>query len=84
MPSGHRLGPTEAAAETEAPPRRRGYGGVLSPAGDTKGGLSPFEEIKREKLPISVLPYGGGGKSSKNAPSVPGGAVAPLFTAFTF
>ena len=60
--------PLGGARGGEAPPRRRGYGGVLSPVGDTKGGLSPFEEIKREKLPISVLPYGGGGKSSKSAP----------------
>ena len=39
MPGGHRLGPTEAAAETEAPPRRRGYGGVLSPVGGYKGAM---------------------------------------------
>ena len=38
VPSGHRPGPTEAAAETEAPPRRRGFGGVLSPVGGCKGG----------------------------------------------
>ena len=35
-----------------APPRRRGYGGVLSPGGGYKGGAQPpFEEITRENLP---------------------------------
>ena len=39
VPGGHRPGPTEAAAETGAPPRRRGYGGGLSPVGGYKGAM---------------------------------------------
>ena len=61
VPGGHRPGPTEAAAETGAPPRRRGYGGVLSPVGGIqRGGLPPFENITPGQLPTPVSPAGSG------------------------
>ena len=44
VPGGHRPGPTEATAETGAPPRRGVARGFFPLRGDTKGGLSPFEE----------------------------------------
>ena len=67
--SGDRPSPTEAAAETEAPPRRRGCGGVLSPVGGIQRGReapplkSPYNSLrhacgvtppsKREAGPLS-------------------------------
>ena len=44
VPGGHRPGPTEAGAETGAPPRRGVARGFFPLRGDTKGGLSPFEK----------------------------------------
>ena len=79
VPGGHRPGPTEAAAETGAPPRRGVARGAFPLRGDTKGGLPPFENTTPEQLPTPVSPAGSVGSRQSAA-----GARSPPSRAHTF